>query len=79
MTTLASNKINITFQANGSVVSSVGVPVGGITLPQATPLNSAIYIFDNKAADGTSTAISVLGASGRVKVWRYTNANVYAE
>ena len=79
MTALTANKINITFQADGSVVSPAGVPVGGITLSQGTRLDSAIYIFDNKAADGTSTAISVLGASGRVKVWRYTNANTYAE
>jgi prepilin-type N-terminal cleavage/methylation domain-containing protein len=79
MTALSANKINITFQADGSVVSSTGVPVGGITLSQANRADQAIYIFDNKAALGTSSAISVLGASGRVKVWRYTNANAYAE
>jgi prepilin-type N-terminal cleavage/methylation domain-containing protein len=79
MTALTANKINVTFQADGSVISPVGIPVGGVTLSQGARLDSALYIFDNQAATGTSTAISVLGASGRVKVWRYTNANAYAE
>jgi prepilin-type N-terminal cleavage/methylation domain-containing protein len=79
MTPLSANKINITFQADGSVASSTGVPLGGITLSQAARADCAIFIFDNKAAEGTASAISVLGASGRVKVWRYTNANAYAE
>ena len=80
MTTLASNKINITFQADGSVVSPTGVPVGGVTLSAGTRMDSAIFIFDNEAADGTATAISVLGTSGRVKVWRYnSSANTFSE
>ncbi len=79
MTTLASNKINITFQADGSVVSPAGVPVGGVTLSAGTRMDSAIFIFDNQAADATASAISVLGTSGRVKVWRLTNANTFAE
>lgn len=79
MTALTSNKINITFQADGSVASAVGVPVGGITLSQAARADRAIFLFDYKSAIGTAAAISVLGTSGRVKVWRYTNANAYAE
>lgn len=79
MTALTANRINITFQADGSVASAVGVPLGGITLSQAARADRAIYIFDNKAAEGTSVAISVLGVSGRIKVWRYTNANTFAE
>jgi len=38
------------------------------------------FIFDNQASIATPTAISVLGTSGRVKVWRYnTNGNTYSE
>ncbi len=80
MTTLSSNKINITFQADGSVVSPAGVPVGGMTLSAGTRMDSAVFIFDNQASVATPTAISVLGTSGRVKVWRYnTNGNTYSE
>ena len=80
MTALASNKINITFQADGSVVSPTGIPVGGLTLSQGARMDGAIFIFDNEAAGATASAISVLGTSGRVKVWRYNaNGNTYAE
>jgi prepilin-type N-terminal cleavage/methylation domain-containing protein len=73
ITTLpTSKKINITFQADGSVVSGAGVPVSGVTLSAGTRMDSAIFIFDTQAIGVTPTAISVLGASGRVKVWRYT-------
>lgn len=68
-TSLTSNKLNITFQPDGSVIDSTGITV-----------NRAMYLFNNKAADVTATAISVLGSSGRVKIWRYTSgANKYAE
>ena len=79
LTPLVSSKFNITFQADGSVVSPTGVPVGGVTLSQGTRMDSAIFIFDNQAAVATSAAISVLGTSGRVKIWRLTNANTFAE
>lgn len=81
MTTLpTSKKLNITFQADGSVISPAGVPTGGVTLSAGTRLDSAIFLFDNVAATATPTAISVLGASGRVKVWRYNDsANTFNE
>jgi prepilin-type N-terminal cleavage/methylation domain-containing protein len=80
MTTLPTSKqINITFQADGSVINPSGVPAGGIPLSQGTRMDTGIFIFNNKAASATASAISVLGASGRVRVWRYTNANVYSE
>jgi hypothetical protein len=42
--------------------------------------NRALYFFNSKAAQETASAISVLGSSGRIKIWRYgSNANVYAE
>ena len=81
MTTLPNtNKINITFQADGSVISPNGVPTSGVTLSAGTRLDSAIFIFDTYAPTATATAISVLGASGRVKVWRYSdNGNQFSE
>jgi len=79
LTPLASNKINITFQPDGSVISPVGVPVGGFTLSQGTRMDTAMIIFNNKAAAPTTTAISVLGSSGRVKIWRYSSGNTFAE
>ena len=68
-TTLSSGKLNITFQPDGSVIDATGAPV-----------NKALFFFNNKAAEETATALSVLGSSGRVKLWRYkTNGNAYAE
>lgn len=67
-----SNKINITFQADGSVISPAGVGTSGVTLSAGTRMDSAIFLFDTVAPGATATAISVLGSSGRVKVWRYT-------
>jgi prepilin-type N-terminal cleavage/methylation domain-containing protein len=69
MTSLFNAQINITFQPDGSVIDGAGNPVG-----------RAMFIYNNRAARATATAISVIGASGRVKIWRYDAvANVYAE
>lgn len=66
---LTSNKLNITFQPDGGVIDSTGAPV-----------NTGLFFFNNKAAQQTATALSVIGASGRVKIWRYTtNGNAYVE
>jgi hypothetical protein len=68
-TTLSSGRLNITFQPDGSVIDSTGAPS-----------NKGLFFFNNKAAQHTATAISVIGASGRIKIWRYTtNGNKYAE
>ncbi|MCU1265767.1 MAG: hypothetical protein JWM21_2085 [Acidobacteria bacterium] len=65
----AGGKINITFQADGSVIDTAGIP-----------LDRAMFFYNSTAAQGTASAISVAGASGRVKVWRYTlNGNKYSE
>lgn len=62
-------KLNITFQPDGSVVNAAGNPV-----------DLALYFYNAQADRETATAISVLGAAGRVKVWRYnSNANRYVE
>jgi len=69
MSPLTSSKLNITFQADGSVIDTTGNPDG-----------RAMFFFNSQAAQTTATAISVIGASGRIKVWRYNvNANNYVE
>jgi prepilin-type N-terminal cleavage/methylation domain-containing protein len=67
--TLTSGMLNVTFQPDGSVVDTNG-----------TPSDKGLFFFNNKAAAETATAITVVGASGRVKIWRYTtNGNTYVE
>jgi prepilin-type N-terminal cleavage/methylation domain-containing protein len=62
-------KLFITFQNDGSVINNAGLPQ-----------NTALFFFNNKAAQATASAISVVGASGRVKVWRYQlSGNSYIE
>lgn len=69
MTPLTSSKLNITFQADGSVIDTTGNPAG-----------QAMFFFNSHAPQETASAISIIGASGRVKVWRYNvNANSYVE
>lgn len=69
MTALTNNLINITFQPDGSVIDAGG-----------NPTRAAIFIFNSSAPRATASAISVLGASGRIKIWRYDrNANQYQE
>jgi hypothetical protein len=59
----------VTFQPDGSVIDLNGNPIG-----------MALFIYNNRAARGTASAISVVGASGRIKIWRYDgNANAYVE
>ena len=69
LTPLFNNRFTVTFQPDGSVIDAAGNPQG-----------RAMFIFNNRAAAGTASAISVIGASGRVKIWRYNaGANLYAE
>jgi Tfp pilus assembly protein FimT len=69
MTALFNNQLNITFQPDGSVVDAGGNPDG-----------RAMFIHNLRAAKGTASAISVMGASGRVKIWRYSaSANNYTD
>jgi prepilin-type N-terminal cleavage/methylation domain-containing protein len=65
----AGGKLNITFQTDGSVIDATGIP-----------LNRAMFLFNSSSAQATASAISVGGASGRVKVWRYNaSVNKYVE
>lgn len=69
MTPLFNNQFTVTFQPDGSVIDAAGDPQG-----------RAMFIFNTRAASGTASAISIMGASGRVKIWRYNaSANLYAE
>ncbi len=66
---LTSGKFYVTFQPDGGVIDATGAPS-----------DKALFFFNNKAAQDTATAVSVLGVSGRVKIWRYkTSGNAYAE
>jgi type II secretory pathway pseudopilin PulG len=68
-TPLVNNKLNVTFQPDGSVIDGAGNPV-----------NRTIFIYNNKAPVDSAKAISVLGTGGRIKSWRYDdNAKKYLE
>lgn len=61
--------VNITFQPDGTVVDNVG----GFT-------TATLFFYNSQVPKETASAISVLGAAGRVKVWRYsTSASKFAE
>jgi len=66
---LVSAKINITFQPNGSVVDANGNPV-----------DFGIFLYNSKVPKETASAVSVLGAAGRIKLWKYeSGSNTYKE
>jgi Tfp pilus assembly protein FimT len=68
-TSLTSTKLNITFQPDGTVVDANNIPV-----------NRTLFLYNNKVPTETACAISVLGAAGRIKIWRYTaSASKYVE
>jgi Tfp pilus assembly protein FimT len=68
-TSLTSSKVNITFQPNGSVVDANGNPV-----------DFGLFIYNNKIANESASAITVLGAAGRIKLWKYdSTSNTYKE
>jgi Tfp pilus assembly protein FimT len=69
LTALSGTFVNITFQPNGTVIDSTN-----------TYVNKSLYFYNSVVPTQTATAISVLGAAGRVKVWRYsTSASKYSE
>ncbi len=60
-------ELDITFQSDGSVLDAADNPV-----------NNALFFYNSKNSRLTAFAISVLGADGRVKLWRYNkNIKVY--
>lgn len=67
MTALSGGQVEIIFQPDGSVLDASG-----------NPANAALFLYDSQAPAATAIAVSVLGAGGRVKTWRYSpNANLY--
>ena len=69
MTALAGTVVNITFQPDGTVIDAAG--------NYAKP---TMFFYNNQIPNQTAVAISVLGAAGRIKVWRYSSsASKYAE
>jgi type II secretory pathway pseudopilin PulG len=69
VTNVPNSIINITFQPDGSVVNALN-----------QPLTRSLFIFNQKIEPNTAFAISVLGTTGRIKLWRYSdNAKIYFE
>jgi prepilin-type N-terminal cleavage/methylation domain-containing protein len=67
--TLVAGKAEVTFQADGTVVDASN-----------NPQNKALFFFDSQSPAGVAFAVSVLGAGGRVKIWRYSSGtNSYVE
>jgi Tfp pilus assembly protein FimT len=61
--------VNITFQPDGSVMDNTG----GFT-------TATLFFYNSQVPTQTASAISVLGAAGRIKVWRYsTSVSKFAE
>lgn len=68
MTALVAGSAAMTFYSDGSVLDSA-------KLPQ----NNALFFYNRKYPD-SAFAISVLGAGGRIKIWRYNKqTNSYVE
>ena len=63
LTALASNLMTVTFQSDGSVIDAANAPQ-----------NKALFFFDVNYPDDMAFAVSVLGAGGRVKLWRYNKS-----
>jgi Tfp pilus assembly protein FimT len=69
MTSLSGTVINITFLSDGTAIDAAG--------NYARP---TLFFYNNLVPEKTASAVSVLGAAGRIKIWRYnTSANKYAE
>jgi prepilin-type N-terminal cleavage/methylation domain-containing protein len=69
LTSLSSNAVEITFQPDGSVIDASN-----------NPQNQALFFYHDKYRLDTAFAVSILGAGGRIKVWRYSRGvNSYVE
>ena len=66
---LNSGMVEITFQPDGSVLDASG-----------NPENKTLFFYHKKDAKQMAFAVSVLGAGGRIKLWRYSRSvNKYVE
>lgn len=70
LTTLSGDAVEVQFQPDGSVIDTA----------TGSPRNKAMFFYNTKTPAATAFAVSVLGAGGRAKIWRYSpNANAYVE
>ena len=69
LTALSTKVVDVTFQPDGSVIDAANNPVSG-----------ALFFYHKKYPKDMAFAVSVLGAGGRVKIWRYSKGvNAYVE
>lgn len=69
LSNLNNNALEVTFQPDGSVIDSSN-----------NPENKALFFYHNKYRKDTAFAISILGAGGRIKIWRYSKGvDLYVE
>ena len=69
LTTMTGNAVEVQFQPDGSVVDASN-----------NPQNKALFFYNSKHPTDTAFAVSVLGAGGRSKLWRYSKGvNSYVE
>lgn len=69
LTSLTAGKIDVTFRTDGSVTDASN-----------NPQNNALFFYDNEAPAESAFAVSILGAGGRTKIWRYASSvNMYVE
>lgn len=68
-TPLTAGAVDIVFQPDGSVLDASN-----------NPINKALFFYHTKNPAEMAFAVSVLGAGGRVKIWRYSvSVNKYVE
>lgn len=63
LATLANQKLNITFQPDGTIIGTNGAPS-----------DVAFAIYNSVQPQETAAAVSILGATGRIKAWRYSDS-----
>jgi hypothetical protein len=69
LSSLTANAVDITFQTDGSVIDASN-----------NPQNKALFFYNPQMPKETAFAVSILGAGGRVKLWKYSSgADVYVE
>jgi prepilin-type N-terminal cleavage/methylation domain-containing protein len=69
MTSTTRSQVEITFQPDGSVIDASN-----------NPQNNALFFYHNKYKKDAAFAVSILGAGGRIKIWRYSKGvNAYVE
>jgi prepilin-type N-terminal cleavage/methylation domain-containing protein len=69
LSALTNQKLNVTFQPDGSIINSAG-----------TTKDFALFIYNASKPKDTASAVSILGGTGRIKAWRYSKgADKYVE